>query len=336
MDTTIKTVLITGGAGFIGSHLCEKLLELNCTVNCIDNLITGSLSNIEHLLDNPKFHFINSDITSMKPYQFSQDCEIDAILHFASIASPKHYLEHPLETLLTGSLGTHFTLNLAHKFNARYVLASTSEVYGDPLESPQNESYWGNVNPIGLRSPYDEGKRYAEAYTSAYRRQFNLDTRIVRIFNTYGPRMNVNDGRMIPNFITQALRQEPITIYGDGLQTRSCAYIDDTIDGILKILFSPKETMRDRYTSTGRWGVPINIGNPTELSVLEIANTVKTLSNSKSDIQHVEMPTIDDPKKRQPDIDRAKQLLQWKPKIDLKKGLKRTIQYFKEVRNDRI
>jgi Nucleoside-diphosphate-sugar epimerases len=307
----MKTVLITGGAGFIGSHLCELFLGKDCRVICLDNLITGKLSNISHLLKNKNFSFIKHNIS--KPINIKGS--IHYILHFASPASPIDYLKFPIQTLKVGSLGTHNALGLAKAKRARFLLASTSEVYGDPLVNPQPESYWGNVNPIGPRGCYDEAKRFSEAITMAYHRYHNIDTKIVRIFNTYGERMREEDGRAIPNFISQALNNRPITVYGKGDQTRSFCYVSDLIDGIYRLLIS-----KDNY--------PTNIGNPNEMTILKLAKDIIRLTGSKSRIIHKGLPT-DDPKVRRPSISKAKKILKWQPKVDLETGLIRTIDYFK-------
>ncbi|MGA2297550.1 MAG: UDP-glucuronic acid decarboxylase family protein [FCB group bacterium] len=305
-------VLITGGAGFLGSHLCDKFLLEGYKVICMDNFITGSPDNIAHLIGNKNFQFIEHDVTN---YIYVEG-ELDYILHFASPASPIDYLKLPIQTLKVGSLGTHKTLGLAKKKNARLLIASTSEVYGDPLEHPQPETYWGNVNPVGYRGVYDEAKRFAEALTMAYHRFHGVDTRIVRIFNTYGPRMRLEDGRAIPAFITQALRNEPVTVFGDGSQTRSVCYVDDLIDGIYKLLLS-NETE------------PVNIGNPDEITMFDLAKEIIEIIGSKSEIIYEELPA-DDPKIRQPDITKAKALFDWSPKIQRQEGLKKTIEDFKK------
>lgn len=304
-------VLITGGAGFLGSHLCDRFIAEGDEVICIDNFITGSPDNIAHLFGNKNFSFIHHDVTNF----IYVPGELDYILHFASPASPIDYLQLPIQTLKVGSLGTHKTLGLAKAKNARFLLASTSEVYGDPLVHPQNESYWGNVNPVGYRGVYDEAKRFAEAMTMAYHRYHKLDTRIVRIFNTYGPRMRINDGRAIPAFITQSLKNEPVTVFGDGSQTRSVCYVDDLIEGIFRLLLSEEVE-------------PVNIGNPDETSMLELAQEIIQLTNSNSKIVFHNLPE-DDPKVRRPDITKAKELLKWEPKVDRKEGLLKTIDYFK-------
>lgn len=304
--------IVTGGAGFIGSHLCEFLLEKNHTVYCIDNLVTGSEKNISQLKDNTNFIFMNQDI--IKDFSFTHD--VDFVFHFASPASPVDYYQHPLETLQVGSIGTEHMLAIALKNNARFMLASTSEVYGDPKVHPQPESYWGNVNSIGPRSVYDEAKRYAEAVTMAYYRTHGLDVRIARIFNTYGPRMKPDDGRAVPNFIKQSLQNQPITIYGNGSQTRSFCYISDEIQGLFSLMMSD-------------YSFPVNIGNPDEFTILELAEIIKDLTDTSSEFVYKDLP-IDDPKCRRPDISKAKELLNWAPTVQLKEGLKRTIPWFKE------
>jgi dTDP-glucose 4,6-dehydratase len=309
----MKTAVITGGAGFLGSHLCDKLVENRIKVICVDNLLTGSFNNISHLFENDLFKFIKHDVTNF----IHIGEKVDYVLHFASPASPIDYLKLPIQTLKVGSLGTHNALGLAKAKNARFLLASTSEVYGDPLVHPQKEDYWGNVNPIGPRGVYDEAKRFAEALTMAYNRYHNVDTRIVRIFNTYGPRMRANDGRALPAFISQALNGEDLTIFGNGEQTRSFCFVSDLMDGIYKLLLSDVIN-------------PINIGNPNEITINEIANEIINLTNSKSKIVHKELP-IDDPKVRQPDITKAENLLNWNPKIARKEGFEITIKYFKEL-----
>ncbi len=308
-------VVITGGAGFIGSHLCERFLSEGAEVIAIDNLITGSLQNIQHLQDNPNFRFINQNIS--RPFTIEGD--VDAVLNFASPASPPVYLKYPIETLEVGSLGTQYTLELALQKNARYLLASTSEVYGDPLVHPQPESYLGNVDSIGPRSVYDEAKRYAEAITMAYHRTYGVQTRIVRIFNTYGPRMSLDDGRVVPNFIAQALRGEALTVYGDGKQTRSFQYVDDLIEGIRRLLDSD-------------FVEPVNIGNPTEMTILEFAEMVCEVMGQSIQIEFVPDARIKgDPQTRRPDITRAKTVLNWQPKVTLADGLMKTIAYFRSV-----
>jgi len=308
-------ILITGGAGFLGSHLCDLFISNGDYVICMDNFITGSPDNIAHLFGNKNFKFIHHDVSEF----IYVEGQLDYILHFASPASPIDYLKLPIQTLKVGSLGTHKTLGLAKAKNARFLLASTSEVYGDPLVHPQSEDYWGNVNPVGLRGVYDEAKRFAEAITMAYHRYHSLDTRIVRIFNTYGPRMRLEDGRAIPNFITQALKNEPVTVYGNGLQTRSVCYYQDLIEGIFLLLIS-NETE------------PVNIGNPDEITMLDLAKEIIELTNSKSEIIFNELPS-DDPKVRQPNISKAKEKLNWYPKVDRKTGLTNTIEDFKKRLN---
>ena len=303
--------VITGGAGFLGSHLSDRLLAEGYEVVAVDNLITGSLDNIAHLRDNPRFEYISQDI--IQPY--TVDGQVDLIYHFASPASPVDYLELPLETLLVGSAGTHNTLELAKQKGARFLVASTSEVYGDPTVHPQPEEYWGNVNPNGTRAVYDEAKRYAEAVTFAYRRKFDLDAKIVRIFNTYGPRMRLQDGRVVPAFISQALRGEPLTVFGDGTQTRSFCYVSDLIDGIYKLSVSEQSG-------------PINVGNPIERTMLQFAEEILKATGSHSSVVHVPLPTADDPKQRRPDITKARTLLGWEPQVALEEGLKDTIAYF--------
>ena len=307
----MQKILITGGAGFIGSHLIDFLIQRGYEIYCIDNFITGSKENIEHLFSEPRFKLIEHDIR--EPLRLTEN--FSWILHFASPASPKDYLKYPILTLETGSLGTKNMLDLAKEVGAKFMLASTSEVYGDPLCNPQPESYYGNVNPIGRRSVYDEAKRFSEALTMAYHREFGLDIRIVRIFNTYGERMQMEDGRVIPNFICQALKGEPLTVYGDGMQTRSFCYISDLIEGIWKI-------MNVDYHK------PINLGNPNEIKIIDLAHLILKLTGSNSKIVHLEMME-DDPKRRRPDITLAKKILKWEPKVSLNEGLKRTIDYFK-------
>ena len=309
----MTTSLVTGGAGFLGSHLCERLLQEGHKVVCVDNLLTGKLENIESLLDRDDFQFIEHDVT--RPFEVN--VPLDNVLHFASPASPMDYLELPIQTLKVGSLGTHNTLGLAMAKEARYLLASTSEVYGDPLVHPQPETYWGNVNPVGPRGVYDEAKRFAEAMVMAYHRYHGLETRIVRIFNTYGPRMRPKDGRVVPAFIQQALLGEPLTVFGDGSQTRSFCYVDDEVEGIWRLLNS--------NTSD-----PVNIGNPHEMTILEFGQRIIEAIGSKSEISFVELP-IDDPKTRQPDITRAKEILGWSPQVELQDGLGTTIDYFRSL-----
>jgi dTDP-glucose 4,6-dehydratase len=305
-----QRIVITGAAGFIGSHLAEALLDRGYAVIGIDNLLTGAIANIAQL-QNRDFEFIKHDVTN---YIYIEG-PVHFVLHWASPASPIDYLELPIPTLKVGALGTHKALGLAKAKDARFVLASTSEVYGDPLVHPQEESYWGNVNPIGPRGVYDEAKRFAEAMTVAYHRYHGLDAKIVRIFNTYGPRMRVNDGRAVPAFISQALRGEDVTIFGDGSQTRSFTYITDLVDGIIRLMLSD---LND----------PVNLGNPTETTIEEIARTIVRMTGSSSQLVYRELP-VDDPKVRQPDITRARTLLGWEPKVDLEQGLTKTIEYFR-------
>jgi dTDP-glucose 4,6-dehydratase len=308
-------IVITGGAGFLGSHLCDHLLELGHHVTCLDNLSTGRVENISHLMGHERFRFVKYDVTE---YIFIAD-PIDAVMHFASPASPRDYLEMPIQTLKVGALGTHKTLGLAKAKHARFLLASTSETYGDPLVNPQPETYWGNVNPIGLRGVYDEAKRFAEALTMAYNRYHGVDTRIVRIFNTYGPRMRPHDGRVVSNFIVQAIQGEPLTVYGNGDQTRSFCYVDDEVQGIIKLLLA---------SSTPEIHQPVNIGNPHELTVEMIARKILELTGSPSRIVHATLPE-DDPKVRHPDITKAIHLLGWKPAVPLEEGLRQTIEYLR-------
>lgn len=310
-------VLITGAAGFLGSHLCDRFLAENHTVIGMDNLITGNTANIEHLAGNKNFLFIEHDVTN---YIYVEG-GLDAVLHFASPASPIDYLKLPIQTLKVGALGTHKALGLAKAKQARFLLASTSEVYGDPLVHPQTEDYWGNVNPIGPRGVYDEAKRFAEAMTMAYHTYHNVSTRIVRIFNTYGPRMQKEDGRVVPNFIAQALRGDALTVYGDGSRTRSFCYVSDLVDGIYRLLLS-NETK------------PVNIGNPTEMTILDFAKKVIELTGSHSEITFVEptdMRIKDDPKIRQPNISKANRVLEWEPNVLLDEGLQKTIDYFRPI-----
>jgi dTDP-glucose 4,6-dehydratase len=308
--------VVTGGAGFLGSHLCERLIETDYDVICLDNLLTGSADNIAHLLGHPRFKFIKHDVTD---YVYVTG-DVDAVLHFASPASPIDYLEMPIQTLKVGSLGTHKALGLAKEKNARFLLASTSEVYGDPLVNPQPETYWGNVNPIGPRGVYDEAKRFAEAMTMAYRRYHGVDARIVRIFNTYGPRMRPNDGRVVSNFIVQALQGKPLTIYGNGMQTRSFCFVSDLIAGITALLAAP---------GSDHMNAPFNIGNPEERTVKDLAEKVLTLTKSSSAIETRELP-VDDPHVRCPNIARAREILGWQPKVGIDQGLQLTIEYFRK------
>ncbi len=312
-------ILITGAAGFLGSHLCDRLLAEDHQVVGMDNFITGNPNNLAHLAGNPKFLFIRHDVSNF----IFVPGKVDAVLHFASPASPNPnsplgYVNLPIQTMKAGALGTHHTLGLARVNGARFLLASTSEIYGDPLEHPQRESYWGHVDPIGTRSVYDEAKRFAEALTMAYHRFHGIDTRIVRIFNTYGPRMHIEDGRVVPNFLQQALRDEPLTIYGDGSQTRSFCYVDDLVDGIVRLLFSDEHQ-------------PVNLGNPSEMTILDFAHTITRLVGSTTEfIFKPDLRGEGDPQRRQPDISRALETLDWEPKVDLEDGLKRTIPYFRE------
>lgn len=307
-----QRALVTGGAGFLGSHLCDALLGEGYSVVVADNLLTGKLSNFDHLRNEPRFEFQQVDIT--EPF----DCgPVNYVFHFASPASPVDYALHGIATLKVGSLGTFHALDIAHKYGAKYLVSSTSECYGDPLEHPQKETYWGNVNPIGPRSVYDEAKRFTEAVTMAYRRYHNVDTRIVRIFNTYGPRMQVNDGRVVPNFMKQALRGEDLTVYGDGSQTRSFCYVSDEIDGFLRMARSAEQG-------------PVNIGNPTEFTILECAQRVLKVTGSQSQIRYEALPQ-DDPTQRCPDITKARTLLGWEPKVDLETGLRLSLEYFRKA-----
>lgn len=306
-------VVVTGGAGFLGSHLCDRLVERGDDVVCIDNLVTGDLANVAHLRDHDRFDVRQHDVSNY----IDVEGHVDAVLHFASPASPIDYLEMPIQTLKVGSLGTHNTLGLAKAKGATFFLASTSEIYGDPHQHPQQESYWGNVNPVGPRGVYDEAKRFAEAMTMAYHRFHGLDTRIVRIFNTYGPRMRPNDGRVVSNFIVQALRGDNLTIYGDGTQTRSFCFVDDEIRGLLALLDSGEND-------------PVNIGNPNEFTVQELAEIVVDVVGTESSIEYRPLP-VDDPTQRCPDIARARELLAWEPEVQLREGIERTAEYFAAV-----
>jgi dTDP-glucose 4,6-dehydratase len=308
----LRRAVITGGAGFIGSHLCDRLLQRGMRVVCLDNLLTGSIDNVAHLFSNPRFSFRHYDVTE---YLYVED-EVDAILHFASPASPVDYAQMPIETLKVGTLGTHKALGLARAKRARFLLASTSEVYGDPEVHPQNEDYWGNVNPVGPRSIYDEAKRAAEAFVMAYHNAHGLDTRIARIFNTFGPRMRRSDGRAVPAFISQALAGEPLTVFGDGSQTRSLCYIDDLVDGLERLLAADCH-------------LPVNLGNPSELTVLELAETIRRLAGADSPVELRPLP-LDDPRRRRPDITRAETLLGWSPRVPLEEGLARTVSWWQE------
>jgi dTDP-glucose 4,6-dehydratase len=324
-------LLITGGAGFLGSHLADFLLDAGNELVVFDNLVTGRMENIAHHLGDPRFKFVKQDVTEY----LHVSGRLDAVVHFASPASPIDYLQLPIQTLKVGSLGTHKALGLAKEKKARFLLASTSEVYGDPQVHPQSEDYWGYVNPVGPRGVYDESKRFAEAMTMAYHRFHGLDTRIVRIFNTYGGRMRVNDGRVVSNFIVQALAGLPLTVYGDGGQTRSFCYVSDLISGIVGLLEAPERLKTDRDDTDGdpfKEGIhyPVNIGNPSEFTVLELARKVIDMTGTRSVIKHEALP-VDDPKIRQPDISRARQLLGWEPKVKLGDGLSMTIEYFRSV-----
>ena len=309
---TSKRAVVTGGAGFLGSHLCDALLAEGWNVVVVDNLLTGRPANLAHLTHEPRFEFVEKDIC--QPFDVGK---VDYVFHFASPASPVDYTIHGIATLKVGSLGTFHALDVAHKYGAKYLVSSTSECYGDPLEHPQKETYWGNVNSIGPRSVYDEAKRFTEAVTMAYHRYHNVDTRIVRIFNTYGSRMQLNDGRVVPNFLKQALRGEPLTVYGDGQQTRSFCYVSDEIDGFVRLSKSEEH-------------LPVNIGNPKEFTILECAQMVLHVTGSKSQIRYEPLPP-DDPKQRCPDITKARQELEWEPKIDLETGLRRSLDYFKKA-----
>jgi dTDP-glucose 4,6-dehydratase len=308
----MSRVLVTGGAGFIGSHLCERFLEEGHEVVCVDNLLTGDRDNIAHLFSNRRFSFLEQNITN---YVYVSG-PLDAIMHFASPASPVDYLELPIQTLKVGSLGTHNALGLAKAKGARILVASTSEVYGDPLVHPQKESYWGNVNPVGPRGVYDEAKRFLEAMTMAYMRTHGVETRIARIFNTYGPRMRMRDGRVVPNFMCQAIRGEPLTVYGDGKQTRSFCYVSDLVEGLTRLLWSDEKE-------------PTNLGNPAEMTIMDFAVRIKALAGSKSEIVYEPLP-VDDPKVRQPDIAKAKRILGWEPQVSLDEGLASTYEYFRK------
>ncbi|VAW11689.1 UDP-glucuronate decarboxylase [hydrothermal vent metagenome] len=305
-----KTVVVTGGAGFLGSHLCDRFIAEGLKVLCMDNLITGTKENIKHLRKNKDFEFIKHDVSK----EIKITGSVHYVLHFASPASPIDYLNYPIPTLKVGALGSHKTLGLAKDKKAKFLIASTSEVYGDPQVHPQKESYWGHVNPIGPRGVYDEAKRFAEAMTFAYRRYHNVDAKIIRIFNTYGPRMRIQDGRVVPNFIYQALNNKPLTIYGNGKQTRSFCYYSDLVDGIARMIFSDQSG-------------PINLGNPNEFTILQFANVLKKISGKKLKISFKSLP-VDDPKVRQPDITLAKKYLKWKPKVELEEGLKTTFEWF--------
>lgn len=312
---TTQRALVTGGAGFLGSHLCDALLGEGYSVVVVDNLLTGRRANLSHLQNDSRFEFIEKDIC--EPFDPGR---VDYVFHFASPASPVDYTIHGIPTLKVGSLGTFHALDVAHKYGAKYLVSSTSECYGDPLEHPQKETYWGNVNSIGPRSVYDEAKRFTEAVTMAYRRYHQVDTRIVRIFNTYGPRMQLNDGRVVPNFMKQALGGEPLTVYGNGQQTRSFCYVSDEIDGFIRLSKSDEH-------------LPVNIGNPNEFTILECAQLVLKVTGSKSQIRYEPLPP-DDPKQRCPDITKARQLLGWEPRVDLETGLRLSLDYFKKAISD--
>jgi len=309
-------IIVSGAAGFIGSHLTDRLLKDRHIVIGLDNLITGSVRNLAHLEGRPEFRFIEHDVTA----PLAIDEPVDAVLHLASLASPKDYLAHPIETLEVGSAGTRNMLELARQHSARFLLASTSECYGDPLVHPQTETYWGNVNPVGVRSCYDESKRYAEALTMAYHRVHGLRTTIVRIFNTYGPRMKLDDGRVVPAFIDQALRGQPLTVYGDGRQTRSFCYVSDLVEGLVRLMFSD-----ERF--------PVNLGNPAEMTILEFAQAGQKVAGSCLPIRHLPLPE-DDPKRRRPDISKARALLNWEPRVPLEEGLRQTWQYFRNLQSE--
>jgi len=309
--------VVTGGAGFLGSHLCDRLIEMGYDVLCMDNLSTGSTDNVAHLLGNSRFRFVKHNVVD---YLYVEG-PVDAVLHFASPASPIDYLEMPIQTLKVGSLGTHKSLGLAREKKARFLMASTSEIYGDPLVNPQPETYWGNVNPIGPRGVYDEAKRFAEAMAMAYRRYHKMDVRIVRIFNTYGPRMRPNDGRVVSNFIVQALQRKPLTVYGDGSQTRSFCFVSDLVSGILALLSAP---------ASEEVATPFNVGNPEERTVRDLASKVLELTGSSSRIETRDLP-LDDPHVRCPDITRAKNILGWRPQVGIDEGLRLTIEYFKKM-----
>lgn len=304
--------LISGAAGFIGSHLCDRLIEQGDTVVAVDNLITGQRENIEHLLPHPAFYFIEHDVC--QPLEIRE--KFDRVFHLASLASPVDYLEHPIETLDVGSAGTRNMLQTAREHKARFLLTSTSECYGDPLEHPQSETYWGNVNPVGMRSCYDESKRYAEALTMAFHRKFGMHTTIARIFNTYGPRMALNDGRVVPAFLDQALRGEDLTVFGDGSQTRSFCYVSDLVEGLLRLIESEEE-------------YPVNLGNPNEMTILDFAHYIRDKVGNNVGVQFKPLPS-DDPKIRRPDISKAKRVLDWEPRVPLEEGIQKTVEHFRE------
>lgn len=309
--------VISGAAGFIGSHICDRLIEAGHEVLALDNLITGHRQNVIHLLTNPEFKFVEADVCLPLHDSVVGTAPIDRVFHLASLASPVDYLNHPIETLESGSTATRNMLDLARRHDARFLLTSTSECYGDPLEHPQKETYWGNVNPVGLRSCYDESKRYAEAFTMAYHRTYGVKTNIARIFNTYGPRMALNDGRVVPAFIDQALRGAPLTVFGDGSQTRSFCYVSDLVEGLLRLSESDEP-------------YPVNLGNPREMTILEFANTIRARFGEHLGLDRRPLPS-DDPKVRRPDITKARTILNWEPKIDLEEGLKATIEYFQNL-----
>ncbi len=313
----MRRAVVTGGAGFLGSHLCRRLMDSGYEVVCLDNLLTGNADNVADLIGRAGFKFIHHNVTEF----IHVAGPVDRVLHFASPASPRDYLEMPIQTLKVGSLGSHKALGLAREKGARFLLASTSEVYGDPLINPQTEDYWGNVNPVGPRGVYDEAKRFAEAMTVAYGRYHEMDTRVVRIFNTYGPQMRPDDGRVVSNFIVQALKEEPLTIYGKGEQTRSFCYVDDLVEGILRLLEADR---------SGETALPFNIGNPRERTVEELAQRILSLTGSRSEIEAHPLPE-DDPRVRCPDIGRARRILDWEPRVDIDEGLTRTIDYFRNV-----
>ena len=316
-------VVITGGAGFLGRHFCKKMLSLGHEVLCIDNLITSRHKNIEELEQNSAFRFISQDVSK----EIHVDGPVDAVAHLASPASPPDYLRFPIQTLKVGALGTHNALGLAKAKDARFLLTSTSEVYGDPLVSPQSEDYWGNVNAVGPRGVYDEAKRFGEALTLAYHREHNLDTRIARIFNTYGPWMRANDGRVISNFVVQALAGQKLTVYGDGSQTRSFCYVSDLVEGLVRLLLTNSDLSTSEDPDVGL-SLPVNLGNPNEMKVVEIARLISEMTGNSSEIEFLPLP-IDDPKRRCPDISRARRLLGWEPKVKLEDGLSATIDYFR-------
>jgi nucleoside-diphosphate-sugar epimerase len=314
-----KNVLITGGAGLIGSHLTDKLLEEGYKIYCVDNFITGRKENIEHLSENESYTLIEGDVSKNPDTYLLESLHFDYIFHLASPASPKGYQENPVETYMVNSMGTHFMCDLAKKYNARILYSSTSEVYGDPLEHPQNESYWGNVNPNGVRACYDESKRFGEMVCKVFEREKGVDVRIIRIFNTYGPRNDPNDGRVVPNFINQAIKNEAMTIYGDGSQTRSFCFVEDLVEGIYKMMFNDNTK-----------GEVVNLGNPEEFKIVDFANLIKDLTGSSSEIEFKDLPK-DDPKQRKPDISKAKKLLDWEPKTEIREGLAPTIEYYRNL-----